>query len=232
MQGLAARTQMDPEEPGWVSHECTLRRRLSELAQTLPGDLNWIHALTDAPTQPGDTREIETHIGDGQTEAHYRSGSWLRFSNMYSPAVPLHQRQRRVLALITFEGHKNMLVLATKDRPYQAILELLDFLQPVYAWVTNDWEDPSEPQFIAKALRYPHTSAFFGPELTRRIPAHLLNPTNGFSHIERIRKSIWITVEGESGYLWDFLQSEEFQRHCAACDRVTDFLKLVPGDMS
>lgn len=83
--------------------------------------------------------------------------------------------------------------------------------------------------YFREAQQRVFDSTFLGPELTRLIPAHLLEPANGFSHSERVGDGLWITLEEIGFGSTDTDEERElFEGHRAACQCLTDFFHALP----
>ncbi|WP_424952203.1 hypothetical protein [Deinococcus sp.] len=195
--------------PGWAdSHrssggvDATRRRSLTELSRTLPDDLNWLYAVPEEPRDWRAEREISTLIEKGQAPGQ---DIYFHINTRFRPVVPVSHRSERVLIQIEFIGENKHDMLATEDPPHRVVLDFLRRVQPVHAFVALDWinpgddlpNDPGSYQFFSEAQNRVFDNTFLGPELTRQIPAHLLEPSSGFSHVERVGEGLWITFAGK-----------------------------------
>ena len=182
-------------------------------------------------------REISTLIEKGQAVGQ---SIYFYINTRFRPIIPVSQRSDRVLIQIQFDGEKKHDTLATRDPPHGVILDFLHRVQPVHAFVTLDTlypggdlhDDPGSYKYFHNAWRRVFDSTFLGPELTRLIPAHLLEPSNGFSYIEieRVGEGLWITFEKKVSVYssdWDEATEVHFHAHRAACQRLTDFLQTL-----
>ena len=144
-----------------------------------------------------------------------------------------------MLIQIEFDGKNWCGMLATEDPPHTPVLDFLLRVQAIHAFVALDPlnpgddspTDPGSYKFFREAQRTVFDSTFLGPELTRLIPDHLLEPSNGFSHIERVGEGLWITFRGKGFSLGREGTEEEeaaFESHRAACQRLTDLLHTLP----
>ena len=219
----------------WVSEDGQHRRRyLNELSTTLRDDLAWVH---EPPEHPHDWH-MDRSVTAPVERDHVRIDDvLLSFDTGFRPIIPAADRQRLVLARISFDGGNWVEMLATEDPPYAAILNLLQHIQPIHAFVINEVmypgatissDDPGMHKAFQRAWCHVYDSTFLGPELVRQIPEHFFDPVNGFSHIERVGEGVWITFKGV-GFRGTETDEEEFifERHRAACQQITNFIKTL-----
>ncbi len=231
--------------PGWSDlipstkdADQTRHRSLSELSSTFPDDLNWLYNVPEGPQNWRTERKISSVIEKVQAPGY---DIYFHINTRFRPVVPAPQRSERVLIQIEFDGCNWCGMLAPEDPPYVPVLDFLRRVQPVHAFVALDTlnpgddlhNDPGSYQFFSEAQLHVFDSTFLGPELTRLIPDHLLEPSSGFSHVERVGEGVWITFEGKGFSLGREGTEEEeatFERHRAACQRLTDFLHTLPTE--
>ncbi|WP_407538813.1 hypothetical protein Q0M94_11585 [Deinococcus radiomollis] len=244
--GLPALQALDPYAPhpiydSGTGLEETRYRRLSDLSEQFAGDVAWLNRSLEGMKAEDDFRKIGFNLGRGQYRGQYTDapdeyGLDIELEATFRPSVPPTLADRCAWAFLFFPGGNYKPYLTPENAAWRVIRAMLEALQPIYAFTTLDTDSPSLPdeyEHFRRAWQREYSSIFLGPELVRLIPEDLLDPSAGFSHIERLGEGVWLTIARAALYQPE-LESDkaEAKRHYAATAPLWAFLKtILPSDL-